>query len=146
MSSNYQQITVVGNLGRDPESRTTQNGKSMTTFSVATKPAMGDDTLWIDVAMFGKLGDIAAQYLKKGAKVLLVGRFQAPRVWTKQDGITVASLSMVANEMTMLGSANAAGGANGNGAYAQNGNGTNSRRTPTGPLEPVMEEGDDIPF
>lgn len=139
MSSNFQQFMVIGNLGRDPEARTTNSGKNMVTFSVATKPAIGEDTLWIDVAMFGKLATIAGQYLKKGAKVCLVGRLQAPRLWTKQDGTTVASLSMVANEMTMLGGATGAL----NGAAVRNGA---SNGIGTGPLEPVYDEGEEIPF
>ena len=81
----YQKVIIVGNLGKDPETRYTPAGKQVTTFSVATN--RGDETIWFRVSSWDRLAETCAQYLAKGRKVLVEGRLTAdaatggPRVW-----------------------------------------------------------------
>lgn len=111
----YQQIVIVGNLGRDPEMRYTPSGTPVTSFSVATsRKYTGSDgqqvkeTAWFRVTVFGKQAETCAQYLKKGSACLVEGRLTpdlqtgGPRTWTRQDGTTTASFEVVANTVRFL--------------------------------------------
>lgn len=101
----YQKITIVGNLGRDPEMRHTQNGKTVTSFSVATKNWQGETT-WFRVEVWGKQAENANQYLSKGSKVLVDGTLKsvdgAPPTFTDKQGITRASFEIKADNITYL--------------------------------------------
>jgi len=110
----YQSLTIVGNLGRDPEMRFTPGGTPVTKLSVATnRKYTGADgqlvkeTTWFNVSIFGKQAEACAQYLKKGSKVLVEGRLQGdkstggPRVWEK-DGRHGASFDVQANSVTFM--------------------------------------------
>jgi single-strand DNA-binding protein len=118
----YQQIVIVGNLGRDPEMRYTPSGTPVTSLSVATnRKYTGSDgqavkeTTWFRVSVFGKQAEACAQYLKKGSSVLVEGRLTpdantgGPRVFTRQDGTTGASFEIFANTVRFLSSRDAAG-------------------------------------
>lgn len=111
----YQNLIVVGNLGRDPELRYTPNGKAVCNFSLATnRKYTGADgievkeTLWLRVAAWGRTGEVCNQYLKSGSKVLVEGRLIAdpdtggPRIWTREDGTSAASFEMTANQVRFL--------------------------------------------
>jgi single-strand DNA-binding protein len=113
----YQSITIVGNLGKDPEMRYTPSGQAVTSFTVATNRkytgANGEtvkETVWFRVSAWGKLGEVANQYLHKGSKVLVEGRLTAdpatggPRVWTGQDGSMRASFEISAGVVRFLNS------------------------------------------
>lgn len=86
-------VILVGNLGNDPEVRYTPSGTAIANMSVATSEQWKDKqtgqpqsrTEWHRIVMFGKLGEIAGQYLKKGSKVYLEGKLQT-RKWQAQDG------------------------------------------------------------
>ncbi len=125
MAKHFQKFIITGNLGREPEQRTSQKGTAMTTFSVATEAALqGADgkpaTLWVDVVTTGKQAEFCAQYLHQGDKVLVEGKVQPPRTFTRQNGEAGASLSLWAAPMgvTILQSKN---GGNGNGNAASEG-------------------------
>jgi single-strand DNA-binding protein len=120
----YQQIVLVGNLGRDPEMRYTPSGTPVTSLSVATnRKYTGSDgqqvkeTTWFRVSVFGKQAEACAQYLKKGSSVLVEGRLTpdpttgGPRVFTRQDGSTGTSFEIFANTVRFLGGRDGAGGA-----------------------------------
>ncbi|MDH3676131.1 MAG: single-stranded DNA-binding protein [Anaerolineae bacterium] len=120
----YQSLTIVGNLGGDPESRTAPNGQPVTNFSVAVnrkwKDAAGqpqEETMWMKVAAWGKLGENCAQYLAKGRQVLVVGRLTidkktgGPRLWQDNDGVWRASFEIRAYEVKFLGSSGSNGSA-----------------------------------
>ncbi len=100
---------LIGNLGRDPEVRYTQDGQAVVTFALATSMEWKDKatgekrekTEWHRVVAFGKLGEICGEYLVKGKQVYIEGRLQT-RSWD-QDGITRYTTEVVANEMQMLG-------------------------------------------
>ncbi|TSA46490.1 single-stranded DNA-binding protein [bacterium] len=99
---------VVGRLTRDPESRTTPNGQTVTSFSVATSFAWKDQsgnpkeiTEFHNVVAWRKLAEIVAQYLHKGSRVLIEGRLQT-RSWEGQDGVKRYRTEIVADNMIML--------------------------------------------
>ena len=86
-------VIIVGNVGRDPETRYMPSGDAVTNISVATSDRykdkqtgeMKENTEWHRIAFFGKLAEIAGQYLKKGSQVYVEGRLRT-RKWTDQSG------------------------------------------------------------
>jgi len=109
-------VILIGNLGRDPETRYMPEGGAITNISIATtekwKDKTGDmqeKTEWHRVAFFGKLAEIAGEYLKKGSQVYVEGRLQT-RKWQDKDGQDKYTTEIVANVMQMLGSRQGMGG------------------------------------
>ncbi len=108
-------ITVIGNAGRDPEMRYTPNGTPLTSFSIAVNrryTAGGErreETEWFDVTAFGRLGELVSQYVAKGRKVFVEGRFRS-RSWEGQDGVTRHRNEITANEVVFLDRAGEASG------------------------------------
>lgn len=105
-------VMLIGNLGRDPEVRYLPSGDAVANFSIATSENWKDRngqrqerTEWHNISMFGRLAEIAGQYLKKGSKVYIEGRIQS-RKYTGKDGIERVAYDIVANEMKMLDSRN----------------------------------------
>jgi len=104
-------VILVGNLGRDPEVRYTPNGDSVTNVTIATTDTWKDKgtgekkeaTEWHRVVFFGKLAEIAGQYLKKGRQVYVEGALRT-RKWQDKEGQERYTTEIVANEMKMLGS------------------------------------------
>ncbi|HEX4780623.1 MAG TPA: single-stranded DNA-binding protein [Usitatibacter sp.] len=110
-------VIIIGNLGRDPETRYMPDGGAITNISVATTDKwkdkngeMQEKTEWHRVAFFGKLAEIAAEYLKKGSQVYVEGRLQT-RKWQDKEGQDKYMTEIVANQMQMLGSRQGMGGA-----------------------------------
>ena len=139
-------VTLIGRLGRDPETRYMPNGEAVCNFSVATdeswKDAQGkrhERTEWHNITMYRRLAEIAAQYLKKGSLVYLEGKIQS-RKYTGKDGIERTAYEIIGNEMKML------GGGNDSGQQAQAETPTPPRRqAPAAPAQPV-DDTDGIPF
>ncbi len=109
-------VILVGHLGGDPESRFTQGGTAVATFSVATnesrKNSEGsweDHTEWHRCVLFGKQAETAAEYVKKGQMVYVEGRLQT-RSWEDKEGMKRYSTEVVGSAFTMLGRRNADGG------------------------------------
>ncbi len=113
----FQQITIVGNLGRDPELRYTPTGQAVTTMSVATNrqytTSNGEqvkETTWFRITVWGKQAETVNQYLRRGSKVLVTGRLNpdpatgGPRIWTRQDGTPGASFEVTAQTVRFLSS------------------------------------------
>lgn len=102
---------IVGTLGQDPDVKYSSSGSAICTVSVATSESWKDKntgekvekTEWHRVVMFGKLGEIAAQYLKKGQQAYFEGKIQTNK-YQGQDGQDRYSTQIVAHEMQMLGS------------------------------------------
>lgn len=94
------EATVTGNVGRIPEVRMTKTGKQMANFSVAStaKSGTGEQTTWIDVAVFDEQADIVAESLQPGDRVVIKGNLQLEQ-YTKKDGTTGTSLRLLANEV-----------------------------------------------
>ena len=102
-------VMLIGNLGRDPESRELQSGMA-TNFSIATtrryRSGSGEvvsETEWHNISMFGKLAEIAAQYLKKGSAVYIEGRIRS-RKYQSKDGTEKTAYEIIADQMQMLSS------------------------------------------
>jgi single-strand DNA-binding protein len=115
MARSFNQAVLMGNLTRDPELRTTPNGASVCSFSLALnrsyKNAEGnwqEVTDYIDIVAWGPLGERVAQYLTKGRPALVSGRLQS-RSW-EQDGVKRSKVEVVANDVTFLGGPGGGGG------------------------------------
>jgi len=110
-------VILVGNLGRDPETRYSPDGAAITNVSVATTSQWKDkntgekkeETEWHRVAFFGRLAEIAGEYLKKGSQVYVEGRLRT-RKWQDKDGQDRYTTEIVADAMQMLGTRGGGGG------------------------------------
>ena len=115
MGRGINKAVIVGTLGKDPEIRYAQNGNAVVNISVATNESWKDRetgeaqerTEWHRIVIFGKLGEIASQYLKKGSQAYFEGRIKTNK-WQDQSGNDRYSTQIVANEMEMLGRRTAA--------------------------------------
>jgi len=154
-------VILIGNLGRDPETRYMPEGGAITNISIATtekwKDKTGDmqeKTEWHRVAFFGKLAEIAGEYLKKGSQVYVEGRLQT-RKWQDKDGQDKYTTEIVANVMQMLGSRQGMGGGDrdaGGGAGGERPQGGGGGSAKPAASKPAGKGGkfddfeDDIPF
>ncbi|XHH28699.1 single-stranded DNA-binding protein [Xanthomonas euroxanthea] len=121
MARGISKVILVGNLGNDPDTKYTQAGMAITRVSLATtsmrKDREGNNqerTEWHRVVFFGKLGEIAGEYLRKGSQVYVEGELRYDK-YTGQDGVEKYSTDIVANEMQMLGGRGEGGGGGGMG-------------------------------
>src|SRR5690606_20336461 len=109
MARGINKVILIGNLGKDPDTRYLPSGQAVTNLTLATDESYKDKqsgemvskTEWHRVSMFGRLAEIASQYLKKGSKVYIEGKLQT-RKWQDQSGQDRYSTDIVANEMQML--------------------------------------------
>ncbi|UCG97004.1 MAG: single-stranded DNA-binding protein [Burkholderiales bacterium] len=151
-------VILIGNLGRDPETRYSPDGAAVTNVTIATSDRwkdkgsgeMREATEWHRVVFFGRLAEIAGEYLKKGRPVYVEGKLRT-RKWTDKDGNDRYTTEIVADNMQMLGSREAAGGgdfdepaagAPPRAAAAREGGG----RAPAKPAPNIADMDDDIPF
>ena len=109
-------VILIGNLGRDPETRYTADGAAITNITIATsrkyKDSSGqqqEETEWHRIAFFGRLAEIAGEYLKKGRPVYVEGRLRT-RKWQDKEGQDRYTTEIVADQMQMLGSREGMGG------------------------------------
>ncbi len=110
MARGINKVILIGNLGQDPDTRYMPSGAAVTNLRVATAEQWKDKqtgerqerTEWHNVAMFGRLAEIAAEYLRKGSQVYIEGRLQT-RKWQDKQGNDRYTTEVVANEMQMLG-------------------------------------------
>ncbi len=109
MARGVNKVILVGNLGNDPDVKYTQSGMAVTRISLATTSVRKDKdgnqqerTEWHRVVFFGKLGEIAGEYLRKGSQVYVEGSLKYDK-FTGQDGVDKYTTDIVANEMQMLG-------------------------------------------
>jgi len=119
MARGINKVILVGNLGNDPEVKYTQSGMAVTRISLATTSSRKDRdgntqerTEWHRVVFFGKLGEIAGEYLRKGRQVYIEGSIRYDK-YTGQDGVEKYSTDIVANEMQMLGGRDGESGGSG---------------------------------
>ena len=110
MARGVNKVILVGNLGADPETRYTQGGGAITSIRIATSESWNDKqtgekqerTEWHRIKFFGKLAEIAGEYLRKGSQVYVEGSLRTDK-YTDKDGIERFSTDIIANEMQMLG-------------------------------------------
>lgn len=104
-------VILIGNLGKDPEQRFMPNGNAVCNFSIATTESWKDkqsgakqeETTWHNITMYGKLSEIAAQYLTKGSSVYLEGKLKTRKYQDKQTGADKYVTEIICDEMKMLG-------------------------------------------
>lgn len=166
MARGINKVILVGNLGNDPDVKYTQGGSAITTISVATTEAWKDKqtgqqqerTEWHRVKFFGRLAEIAGEYLKKGRQVYIEGSLRTDK-YTGKDGIERYSTDIIANEMQMLGGGGGGEGGSRGGDYQRGGGnyqgaqrGPREQPAPAGQsrqADPPIDDGfndDDIPF
>jgi single-strand DNA-binding protein len=170
MARGINKVILVGNLGADPETRYTTSGSAITSIRIATSESWKDKqtgeqqerTEWHRVKFFGRLAEIAGEYLKKGRQVYVEGSLRTDK-YTDKDGIERYSTDIIANEMQMLGGPGGGGGGEGGGysggggggGYSRDRGGDRSERGPSRPQQaqrssqppPADDFGDDdIPF
>lgn len=117
MARGINKVIIVGTLGADPETRYTASGSAITSMRLATNESWTDKqtgqkqerTEWHRVKMFGRLAEIAAEYLKKGKQVYIEGSLRTDK-YTDKDGVERYSTDIIANDMQMLGGAGGEGG------------------------------------
>lgn len=122
----YQQVIIVGNLGRDPEMRYLQSGVAVCNFTVAVNQITGsadnrtEKTVWFRVAAWRELGERCAQYLSKGRQVMVIGTVDA-RAYTDNSGQPQATLELTARDVRFLGSREDGGSGGGYDEYSGGG-------------------------
>src|ERR1700675_4112729 len=132
-------VILIGNLGRDPETRYTTGGDAVTNLRIATTDTWKDKagekqekTEWHTVVLFGRQAEIAGEYLKKGRPVYIEGRLQT-RKYTDKEGVEKYSTEVVGDRMQLIGSArDAGGGGDAEVAAAGAGSGGGARRVRSG--------------
>jgi single-strand DNA-binding protein len=112
----FQSITVLGNVGKQPEIRSLNSGDNVATFSIAVseKRKGEDNTTWFNCIAFGKTAEVVQSYVNKGSKVLVQGRIQT-REWTDKEGGKQRSWELVVDRLSLESpkeSGSAVGGAN----------------------------------
>lgn len=141
MSKGINKVIIIGNLGQDPEIRSTNSGSTVAHITIATTESWRDKetkqiqerTEWHRVVFFNRLAEIAGEYLHKGSKVYIEGSLRT-RKWQTKDGTDRYTTEIVANEMRMLDARGTE--INDNSKRAGTANSVNSQATPN----------DDIPF
>lgn len=125
-SRGVNKVILVGNVGKDPETRYLPSGGAVTNVALATSETWKDKntgqaqekTEWHRIVFFNRLAEIVNEYVRKGSKLYIEGRLQT-RSW-EQDGITRYATEIVANEMQMLDSRGGSGGGNQDDQFGQN--------------------------
>lgn len=121
----YQQITIVGNVGRNPELRYTQSGVAVCDFSVAVNKVIGsgesrrEQTTWFRVTCWRQLAEVVNQYLTRGRQVLVIGEV-AVSAYQDRSGQPAASLEVTAREVKFLGNRSDGEGGGDGGGYSRN--------------------------
>jgi single-strand DNA-binding protein len=154
MARGVNKVILIGHLGADPETKSMPSGTSVANLRVATSESYKDKqtnewqerTEWHNVALFGRLAEVAGEYLRKGSQVYIEGRLRT-RKWQDKQGNDRYSTEIIAGEMQML------GGRGGGGGGAAGGAGGEAKPARTGAPEPAASGGerdtefdDDIPF
>jgi single-strand DNA-binding protein len=117
MARGINKVILIGNLGQDPETRSLPSGMTVTNIRIATSESWKDkqsgetkeQTEWHSIALFGRLGEIAGEYLKKGSQVYIEGRLRT-RKWQDKQGNDRYTTEIIANEMQMMGGRGGGGG------------------------------------
>lgn len=158
MARGINKVILVGNLGRDPEIRYVPNGGAVANLNIATSESWRDKgtgekqerTEWHRVVFFGKLAEVAGEYLKKGAQIYVEGRLQT-RKWQDKSGQDRYTTEIVGNDLQMLGGRGGAGASDGppmDMPYESSGSGSAAQQTQSSPSSSGGKDDfdDDIPF
>jgi single-strand DNA-binding protein len=149
MARGINKVILVGNLGADPETRAMPSGTTVANLRIATSESWRDKqtgeqqerTEWHRVVLFGRLGEVAAEYLKKGSQVYIEGSLRT-RKWQDKSGTERYSTEIVGNDMQMLGGRGGGGGGGGGGferAPGGGSSGSGAARGGSGGGDPLSE-------
>ncbi len=154
MARGINKVIIVGNVGGDPETRYMPSGSAVTNLTIATNESWKDKatgeqkerTEWHRVAMFNRLAEIAAEYLRKGSQVYIEGKLRT-RKWQDKSGNDRYTTEIIADEMQMLGGRGGAGGGSGGGQQGGGQQGGGQQGGGNAPPQPGPDDfDDDIPF
>ncbi|MDH3747040.1 MAG: single-stranded DNA-binding protein [Gammaproteobacteria bacterium] len=154
MARGINKVILVGNLGQDPETRYMPSGSAVTNITVATNESWKDKqtgeqkdrTEWHKVAMFNRLAEIAAEYLRKGSQVYIEGKLRT-RKWQDRDGNDRYTTEVIADEMQMLGGRGGGGSRGGGSSGGDEGDSSGGgKRGGQQSAPPADDFDDDIPF
>ena len=154
MARGINKVIIVGNVGGDPETRYMPSGSAVTNLTVATNESWKDKqsgeqkerTEWHRVAMFNRLAEVAAEYLRKGSQVYIEGKLRT-RKWQDKQGQDRYTTEIIADEMQMLGGRGGSGGGNFGGAKQSGGQSGSNEGGGSAPPQPGPDDfDDDIPF
>ncbi len=158
MAGGINKVILIGNLGKDPEVRFTPSGQAVANFNIATSESWNDKTTnqkvekteWHRIVVWGKLGELCGEYLKKGRQCYVEGRLQT-REWTDKEGQKKYTTEVVANTVQFLGGAPGGRAADAGGGYQAGGSRPESAGNESPGGSPPDEMGgpppaDDIPF
>jgi single-strand DNA-binding protein len=157
MARGVNKVILIGNLGADPETRSMPSGMTVANIRIATSESWKDKqsgeqkerTEWHHVALFGRLGEVAGEYLRKGAQVYIEGSLRT-RKWQDKEGRDRYTTEVIANDMQMIGGRGGGGGGGSGGSGGGSGSFESRERAPSGEPAPAgaSAEGfdDDIPF
>jgi len=154
MARGINKVILIGHLGADPETRAMPSGMTVANLRLATSENWKDKqsgeqqerTEWHNVALFGRLGEIAGEYLRKGSQVYIEGRLRT-RKWQDKSGVDRYTTEIVANDMQMIGGRGGGGGGGGQAASAPGGGEARERPPAAEPAGAATEDfDDDIPF
>jgi single-strand DNA-binding protein len=158
-------VILVGNLGKDPETRYSPDGGAICNINIATTESWKDKatgekkeaTEWHRVVLYSRLAEIAGEYLKKGRSVYIEGRLKT-RKWTDKEGVEKYTTEVIASELQMLGSREGGTGGGGDdggssssrgesGGYNREGSSSPAKAAPAKkPAQSFSDMDDDIPF
>ncbi len=157
MAKSVNKVTLLGNVGKDPEIKTTAGGMTIATFAVATSDRSKDKdgnwqerTEWHNLVAFQRTAEIVRDYVKKGSKLYVEGKIQT-RSWDdKNSGEKKYRTEIIVNDISLLSGRGDEGGGGGGSNYARQGTGSYDQRSPAhAPADDYADTGitdDDIPF
>lgn len=151
MAKGFNKVILMGNLTRDPETRTTPSGQSVTNFSLAVNRTwkgqdgqQNEDVSYIDCVAWGKPGEIIAQYLGKGRAVLVSGRLDQRSWEDKESGGKRSKIEVVVEDFNFVGDGQGQGGGAGSGGgYSSSSSSSSSKKSND---EPQIEDINDKPI
>ena len=150
MARGVNKVILVGTCGKDPETRYMPSGGAVTSISVATNESWKDKqtgekqerTEWHNITFFGRLAEIAGEYLKKGSQVYIEGSLRTEK-WQDKQGQDRYTTKIIASEMQMLGSRPGGGGDT---SWNQQSNNAPSQQSSPASAPPADDFDDDVPF
>ena len=156
MARGVNKVILIGNLGADPETRSMPSGMTVANIRIATSESWKDKqsgeqkerTEWHHVALFGRLGEIAGEYLRKGAQVYIEGSLRT-RKWQDKEGRDRYTTEIIASDMQMIGGrggAGSGGGSGSTGSYESRERAASSEPAAAGAGASAEGFDDDIPF
>lgn len=149
MARSVNKVILIGHLGADPETRVMPSGMTVANLRLATSENWKDKqsgetqerTEWHNIALFGRLGEVAAEYLRKGSQVYIEGRLRT-RKWQDKEGRDRYTTEIIGNDMQMLG-----GRGGGGGGYSESSGNAPAASAPAAAATVAQEDfDDDIPF